>query len=243
MCGTSAFYPYRCGRGWIVMEQDKGKCVIIGAGAFQREALIEEASLRLEKGDFCIAADGGLAYARMLGMTPDMLIGDMDSLSEEALSWARSDDRLCIRQLPAEKDDTDMLAAIKEGLARGFRRFVLYGALGGSLGHTLANIQCLDYLNRQGAKGVLLGSRVYMELLCNGQVCYPASMYRKDRRISVFAYGGDAYGVTEIGLKYSLSDACVRQDFPIGVSNEFTGRESMIAVREGKLLICVEDFM
>lgn len=242
MCGTSAFYPYGRGRRRIVMEQ-MGKCVIIGAGAFQKEQLIGEESLRPEKGDFCIAADGGLAYARMLGMVPDMLIGDMDSLSDEALSWARADDRLCIRQLPAEKDDTDMLAAIKEGLARGYRRFALYGALGGSLGHTLANIQCLDYLNSQGAKGVLLGSRIHMQLLCNGQVRYPASMYRENRRISVFAYGGDAYGVTERGLKYSLSDACVRQDFPIGVSNEFINRESMIAVREGKLLICVEDFM
>lgn len=226
----------------FIMDQYMGKCVIIGAGAFQSEQIIGEGALQLEKGDFCIAADGGLAYARMLDIVPDMLIGDMDSLSDEALLWARADKRICIKQLPAEKDDTDMLAAIKEGLARGCRRFALYGALGGSLSHTLANIQCLDYLNGQGAKGALIGSRMRIELLCNGQVRYPASMQRENRRISVFAYGGDAYGVTETGLKYSLSDACVRQDFPVGVSNEFTGRESMISVREGKLLICVEDF-
>ena len=224
------------------MEQDIGKCVIIGAGEFQREQLVPEEELRPDKRDFCIAADGGLAHVRKLGIVPDLLIGDMDSIEADSLSRVRMDSSLHIRQLPTQKDDTDMLAAIKEGLERGYKRFALYGALGGSLSHTLANIQCLDYLNSHGAKGVLLGNRLRIELLCNGQVCYPASMYRENRRISVFAYGGDAYGVTETGLKYSLMDACVRTDFPIGVSNEFTGRESMIAVREGKLLICVEDF-
>ena len=68
-------------------------------------------------------------------------------------------------------------------------------------------------------------------------------MYRENRRISVFAYGGDAYGVTEQGLKYTLDKACLKQEFPIGVSNEFTNQESTITVEEGMLLICVEDFL
>ncbi|MCM1182177.1 MAG: thiamine diphosphokinase [Roseburia sp.] len=244
MSDTSAFYPcrvaVRTGDG-VRMEERIGKCVIIGAGELQKGQLISEEDLQPEEGDFCIAADGGFTYAQALGIRPDMLIGDMDSLGEASLAGACAADGICIRRLPVEKDDTDMLAAIKEGLARGYRRFALYGALGGSIRHTLANIQCLDYLSNHGAKGVLYGRHVSMELLCGGQMRYPASMYRENRRISVFAYGGDAHGVTERGLRYSLTDACVRQDFPIGVSNEFTDRESTITVREGKLLICVED--
>lgn len=219
------------------MEEYTKKCVIVGAGDFQKESIIKENVLALYKDDFCIAADGGLIYLEQLGIVPDMLIGDMDSLGAVTLP-----EQVCIKKLPVEKNDTDMLAAIKEGLERGYQSFELYGALGGRFDHTLANIQCLDYLNNRGARGVLFGNHLRVELLCNDRIDYPASMYRGNRRISVFAYGGDAYGVTEKGLKYSLENAHVRQEFPIGVSNEFTGQESMIEVKKGKLLICVGDF-
>lgn len=142
-------------------------------------------------------------------------------------------------KLPTEKDDTDMLAAIKEGLAAGCKEFVIYGALGGErIDHSFANIQCLLYLHHHGAKGVLYGVHDRIELLCNEKRIYPASM----RGIfSAFAFGGDAKGVTEQGLKYSLQDATIKMEFPIGISNEFIGQESMIEVRDGKLLICIHE--
>ena len=47
--------------------------------------------------------------------------------------------------------------------------------------------------------------------------------------------------MTERGLKYSLQDATVNMEFPIGISNEFIGQESMISVKEGMLLICIHE--
>lgn len=222
-----------------------GKCIIMGAGEFCNEQIIDKKSLTLDKEDFCIAADGGFAYLQAIGITPHLLIGDMDSLEirlpgENDIISSRS---LAIKKLPVEKDDTDMLAAVKEGLARGYQEFALYGALGGRMDHTFANIQCLHYLLNRGARGVLYGIGIQILLLQRGSIVFPASMYRENRRISVFAYGGDAYGVTEQGLKYTLDKACLKQEFPIGVSNEFTNQESTITVEEGMLLICVEDFL
>ena len=73
-------------------------------------------------------------------------------------------------------------------------------------------------------------------------MCFPADFSQRGRRISVFAYGGDAYGVSERGLKYLLDEVTVKQEFPIGVSNEFIGEPAEVEVQRGILLLCVEEY-
>ncbi len=215
------------------------KCVIIGAGMCDAQRLREQ--LTVCGGDLCIAADGGLDHFLAIGLTPDLVLGDMDSLAnEEAIDSQHADFR--IKRLPVEKDDTDMLAAIKEGLAAGYRQFEIYGALGGRLDHTFANVQCLLYLLNRDARGIIAGDDVTLTLIRNESVFYRADLARKGKRVSVFAFGGDAYGVSEKGLKYLLDHVTVKQEFPIGVSNEFTGKDAEISVENGMLLICVEGY-
>ena len=74
----------------------------------------------------------------------------------EAIMEMRSREPEKVRVLPVKKDDTDMLAAIKEGLKLGYKEFVIYGGQGGRLAHTMANIQCLNYLKEKGARGYLM---------------------------------------------------------------------------------------
>ncbi len=211
------------------------KCVIFGAGDFNAEYVKE--ILKMNKSDICIAADAGILNCRALGIRPDIVIGDMDSLRDNSII-AQYD----VKRLPTRKDDTDMLAAVKEGLALGYKYFEMYGALGGRLDHTMANIQCLTFLENRGARGTLYGDRVRVEIISGERVSYPERYCRRYNKISVFAYGGDAYGVTEKGLKYKLEDAVLKQEYPMGVSNEFTGRRCSIEVRKGRLLICVGNF-
>lgn len=210
------------------------KCVIIGAGQCDTTVLMR--GLMLGKDDLCIAADGGMEYLMEIGVTPDLLIGDMDSLERKEINGT-----FRIKRLPVEKDDTDMLAAIKEGLELGYRNFELYGALGGRLDHTIANIQCLLYLLNRGAKGSLVGDALTLRMIRNETISLPAANYAAGGTISVFAFGGDAFGVTERGLKYTVSNGTIRQEFPIGVSNEFIGEDAEIAVENGILLICIEN--
>ena len=217
------------------MGRRMGKCIIIGAGVCDTQLL--ERRLAVKQEDLCIAADGGLAYLTRIGRTPDLVLGDMDSLQTQALA-----DSLQVKRLPVEKDDTDMLAAIKEGLAAGYEQFELYGALGGRLDHTLANIQCLLYLMNRGARGTIVGEDVTLMLIKDTKMCFPADFSQRGRRISVFAYGGDAYGVSERGLKYLLDEVTVKQEFPIGVSNEFIGEPAEVEVQRGMLLLCVEEY-
>ncbi len=216
------------------------KCVIVGAGDCSIEFLKKK--LKIIEGDLCIAADGGFDYLLDAGVIPDIIMGDFDSLtSDDTIQEFEKLGSVSIKRLPMEKDDTDMLAAIKEGLAKGYKYFEIYGALGGRFDHAIANIQCLLYLLNRRAKGVLIGSDIRIMLIKNESIAFKAKDYEIGRRISVFAYGQDAVGVTEKGLKYLLDDVVVKQEFPIGVSNQFTGEDVEISVKEGRLLICVEE--
>lgn len=200
-----------------------GKCVIFCAAAF--DALLEP----IAGTDFVIAADGGLRHTRALGLTPDCVLGDFDSLGYVPEG---------ARVFPERKDDTDSMLAIREGLSRGFRAFTLYGALDGErLDMTLANYQALMFLAGQGARGVLVGRRYLASSVRNGTLAFPSGM---DGTVSVFCLGADARGVTIQGLDYCLEDGTLTAGFPLGVSNRFTGAPARITVRDGTLLILWE---
>lgn len=175
--------------------------------------------------DLVIAADAG--YKQLGGIKPHLVVGDFDSLGYVPREES-------VVELPVRKDDTDALFAVKLGLSRGFRRFVLLGSVGGRLDHTLANIQALAYLTTRGARGVLVGETEKITMLQNGSLNFFGT---PEGIVSVFAYGGTATGVTEENLAYPLDCATVTTDFPIGVSNEFTNQPARITVEEGCLLI------
>ena len=179
---------------------------------------------------FIIAADKGYVQLLQRGVVPDLTVGDFDSLG-----FVPQTDAL-VRH-PVRKDDTDMMLAVREGLQRGFTRFLLYGGLGGRLDHTLANIQTLAFLRDHGARGVLYGDGTAVTLLHNESVRLPA---KESGTLSVFSFGEKADGVTERGLSFDAQDICVTNAFPIGVSNAFCGKEAEITVRNGTLLLLWE---
>ena len=196
-------------------------CFLVGAGAVAP-------TLRLSPApdDLLIAADGGLRAVERMGLTPHLVIGDFDSLG-----CAPTHPNTVV--LPTEKDDTDMFAALKLGLERGYRRFALYGGTGGRLAHTLANLQLLTHLAQQGCRGFLIGEGTVTTAVYRSTLSFPAHM---SGYLSLFCPGSPARGVTLTGLKYPLTDATLTSDIPLGVSNEFTGAPAHITVREGTLL-------
>lgn len=196
-------------------------CFIFAAGSFF--ALVE----RPAPGDLVIAADAGYQNCLAAGLTPDIIVGDFDSMP--APTGAQ------VVTLPVEKDDTDSLHAMRMGLARGYRDFVLYGGTGGSRAdHTIANLQCLLFLVSHGARGRMYGDRVVYRVIHNESLSFPASCRGT---LSLFCLDGQAKGVSLRGLKYPLDRYTVTSDFPIGVSNSFTGTEAEIQVEDGTLLI------
>lgn len=196
-------------------------CYIVGAGA------LYPAELEPAAGDWVIAADGGYRSLHRLGIRADLVVGDFDSLEGRP-------DHPNVLMLAKEKDNTDMAAALELGRARGYRTFRLYGGTGGRVDHTLANLQCLTWLSRQGCRGYLYGDNWTAAAVTDGALHLDAA---HRGYVSVFCQGDRAEGVFLRGLKYPLRDATLTCDVALGVSNEFTGADSCIEVARGTLLV------
>ncbi|PKM62844.1 MAG: thiamine diphosphokinase [Firmicutes bacterium HGW-Firmicutes-21] len=200
---------------------EKSVCYIIGAMS------VDEKGFSPKVGDFVIAADGGYMHLHKMGYKPDLLVGDFDSLG--VIPEGEN-----IIRLPKEKNDTDTLYAVKLGMEKGYRNFIIYGGIGGRLDHTIANIQTLAFLTERKCKGFLVGEGLVITAVKDSGINFTAD---KKGVISVFCNGGTASGVYLTGLKYPLTDACLTSDMPLGVSNEFIGVESRVAVEQGTLII------
>ncbi|MBD5548216.1 MAG: thiamine diphosphokinase [Lachnospiraceae bacterium] len=199
-------------------------CYIIGAGEFG------DGIFYPSEEDLVIACDGGYDSCRERGIRTDLVVGDFDSLSYVP-------DHPRVVRLKPQKDDTDTGWAVSEGLRQGYREFVIYGGTGGRISHTIANIQILTDLALKGAHGILIGKDSWYRVICNEEICFKAE---EKGFISVFCIGEQAEGVFEDGLKYGLHDAVLKKEYPVGVSNEFIGKESRIAVKNGVLLLIWE---
>ena len=196
-------------------------CYVVGAG--------ENYGLDFQPvtGDLVIAADAGLCYLEKQGIRADLVIGDFDTLK-------------CIPEHPntivlsPQKNDTDTLAAVREGIKAGYSSFHIYCGTGGRIDHTLANLQVLAYLSANNMRGYLFDNGTIITAITNDRLCFgkiPCGY------VSVFSCSTKAEGVTLCGLKYELNNAVLTNTFPVGVSNEFINRESSISVSDGTLFI------
>lgn len=211
----------------------EGKCIVVGAGDFT------PIEINKKEGDFCIAVDGGYLYCKLVGLAVDLLIGDMDSIDENIrpeIEEMKEGNPEKVIMLNPEKDDTDTLAALRIGMERGYKDFRIYGAMGGRLEHTIANIQCLSFLKNNGRKAYIMDANVMMTVIKSESIKFDKGM---DGFLSLFSLGEKARGVTIDGMKYPLREATVTNDYPIGISNEFIGEEGVITVEEGMLLLIV----
>lgn len=198
------------------------KCYIVGAGTVNIDELV------FEEGSYIIAADKGLEYLKKKDIVPDIIIGDFDSLGHIP------EENNIIAHTP-EKDDTDMMLSVKYALTKGFKEIIIYGGLGGSrFDHSLANIQTLAYIAQHNAHGFLIGEKSTCTVIKNSKILFNKTW---KKGISVFSLGNMAKGVTLSGLKYELNDYDLTCDFPLGVSNEFTGVPATVGVNDGLLLV------
>lgn len=200
---------------------NSGLCHIFGAG----ERTGDVPTLALD--DLLIAADGGYAWLRDLALTPQVLVGDFDSLGHVP-------DLPNVVRLPKEKNDTDTMFAVRLAYERGYRRFCLYGCTGGRFDHTLANLQILTWLARRGCENTLYGPNWLASAVTDGSLDFPGE---RQGMLSVFCQGEVATGVRLEGLKYPLADATLTSEFALGVSNEFTGVPGRVSVEQGTLLV------
>lgn len=203
-------------------KEFKKTCYIVGAGSFYGD-------LSPDEGDLVIAADGGFDTLKRVGIAPDLLIGDMDSIE--------SDCGVEKIVFPVRKDYTDTFLAYEEGVKRGYTNFLIFGGVGGRDDHTFANFSLLLHGKERGHNIKIIGERCDIFVIKNEAITLPG---KPGSHFSAFAFGGEAKGVTIRGLEYEAENITLMPQFPLATSNRFMDGEAYIEVKVGALLVMAE---
>lgn len=191
--------------------------------------------IEIAGGALVIAADSGYRHCKALGITPDRMIGDFDSISDDCLP---EDTAIEVIHASRDKDDTDLLLAVRECLMDHCSDIRIYGGDGGRMGHTIANVQILRSIARFGCKGRIYGNGFEMVFGIKGRYDFCDNGYRY---VSILAMSNTA-DIEVRGLKYTGVDGHISlsSDYPKGVSNEFAESCCSVEVINGEVLIILE---
>ena len=188
---------------------------------------------RLYQADLIIAADGGSRHCLRLGVTPHLVLGDMDSLTSEEVARLEQQGARLLRY-PRRKDATDLELALLWAAQQGARTVDVIAGLGGRWDQSLANLLLAAHprLDRMQLTFHYGAQRLYpvrREAVIQGE---PVDI------VSLIPLGGTAEGVTTEGLEYALREGGLPFGASLGVSNVLTASEAHVRVRRG-LLLCV----
>ncbi len=197
------------------------RTILILAGGMASPKEAQEAA---QEADFVLAVDGGLLLAQKAGLSVDLLVGDLDSLSTPPPRG------LTVMRVPREKDATDLELALDHAVSLGAQKIVVVGAFGARLDHTLANANLLE---KYDLPIILLHRecRAYLVMDSLEIQAKPGDL------VSLLPLTSEVRGIFTWGLRYSLQDGVLLRASTRGVSNEVVATPCGVKVGEGKLLL------
>ncbi len=197
---------------------------------------LDKAHALLREDDFIIAADGGARHAIALGITPNIIIGDLDSLNVERLTFNAE-----IIQSPADKNETDLELAIQHAIALNPEQIIILAALGGRLDQTLGNIALIsdlrlfDKLRASPSTFDLRLDDGIEEVFFCGDECNIKGA--NGDIVSLIPWQGEVIGIITTGLKWALQNETLYPHKTRGISNEMMNDTATIQIKSGLLLI------
>lgn len=203
--------------------------VIVCNGSMEDCDLIRE---HFKGSGLVIGVDGGAAHLRRLGIRPDVMVGDFDSIKKDDFDYFKG---LSVEMLefPAKKDKTDTEIAVELAIERGFKDIVFVGGTGSRLDHSLSNIFMLKKLLEGGARGTIVDKHNEITLI-DSRVEF---IKEKGVKVTLLSLTEITEGVTTKGLLYALENARLELGSSRGVSNEFTEENALITIKSGLLLV------
>jgi thiamine pyrophosphokinase len=187
----------------------------------------------MEECDIIVCADGGLEYVQKCGLIPDALIGDLDSVSNDALEKLQGVGKTKIVKYPREKDYTDTQLAVDYAVEQGADEIVLLGSTGDRIDHSLANLLLLVKLIRNNIKSCVIDEKNSI-FITNNSIKLNGNI---GDLVSLIPIGGDVTGIFTDGLQYRLCGATITLGDPLGISNVFTSKEIEVKIESGYLLV------
>ena len=189
---------------------------------------LDKARALLRESDFIIAADGGTRHALALGLTPNIIIGDLDSLNVERLTFNAE-----IIQSPADKNETDLELAFQHALTLNPEQIIILAALGGRLDQTLGNIALVSNVQRS-TSNVRLDDGIEEVFFCHEQTQIKGA---SGDIVSLIPWQGEVTGIVTTGLKWTLQNEILYPQKTRGISNEMMNDTATIQIKSGLLLI------
>ncbi len=216
-------------------QQARGTYVVIFAnGEFSPPPGVENHL----KGRYIICADGGTRHALALGLTPHLIVGDLDSVPAEVIQRLESEGTPVIR-FPRDKDQTDLELALEYAIRSGGEDILLLGLLGGRLDQTLANIFLLALPEWDRARLWLADGPDTAYLLRSGDTLTLEG--EPGNTVSLLPLTPTVKGVSTGGLRWPLQDATLYFGRTLTVSNELVGRETEVKVGEGRMMVIIRN--
>jgi thiamine pyrophosphokinase len=182
-----------------------------------------------------IAADGGTVHCQRLGIIPDVVIGDFDSLDEPELLAAQKDGAQLIRH-PARKDFTDLELALRYAVERGAQEILVLGALGNRWDQSLANLLLPAADSLASVNITLLDWPQEIRLVRPGRSLEIQG--NPGDTVSLIPLGIQPLGITTQGLEYPLDNETLEFGGTRGISNVLLRETASVTLKEG-LLLCV----
>jgi thiamine pyrophosphokinase len=219
-----------------------GRALIVADGDVPGRAALDAAWPGWDREIFLVvAADGGWDKAVSLGLRPDLLVGDADSLPEARFAQLAAEG-VPIERSPTAKDESDTELALLAALRRGAAHVTVLGALGGvRFDHALANVGLLDIPHPDAAAVELLDGSTRIRLIrapaADGGAVSCALDGRKGDLVSLLPLSVPARGVTTDGLLYPLRDETLPAGPARGLSNVRIATNASVKFRHGHLLI------
>ena len=207
------------------MGEKKMRCVIISGSP---DTNVEEIKSLCTSDDFIVCADSGYSFAKKAGLTPNLIIGDFDSLKEELPQNTE------VVKLNTHKDDTDTEHCVMECIRRGYKDFLLLGSIGGRTDHTFANIATLAFLSEYNYNSIARNNGEEIRILKEGS--YEMNN-KKGLIFSVFPYGCESVNVTYKGAEYMLNNKTLTYNVSRGISNVFVDDEAEITINRGRAIL------
>ena len=206
-------------------------CIILN-GEIKNYDKTKEIIIR-ENYDFIIGADGGCNHLYKMNITPNYIIGDLDSINNDLVDYYKSKE-VIFKTYPSHKDETDSEICIYLAKELKAKEIDFYGSLGGRIDHTLANIGLMHYVRKMDIKPRIITSEEEITIIKNEEVILQG---KKGDTVSVIPIMTDANNVTLKKLEYPLNNAKMGYLSSLGISNVMLDNECSIKIEDGYALI------
>lgn len=200
--------------------------------------------------DYLICSDGGANHSYNMVLVPDYVVGDFDSIDKKIFEFYNEvgvyyhhkdnkDKKVIFKKFPSKKNETDTELSILLAKDLGACKIDLFGALGGRVDHQIANINILYYIKSLGIFPRIITEDETIYIVNNEQLKIENS---KDSIVSIIPLKNDALGVSLYGFEYNLDNFDIKFSSPIGISNIITEDTCEIKVKDGCLLVFVNNY-